>query len=58
MTRVLLSVPTPSSFYDYFRNLVDWPPKSTSDAGELILVGFTLAVSMSIMVAFGQWWSR
>lgn len=58
MTRVLLSVPTPSSFYDYFRNLVDWPPKSTSDAGELILVAFTLAISMSIMVAFGQWWSR
>jgi len=58
MTRVLLSVPTPSSFYDYFKDLVHWPPRSTSDAGELILVAATLAISMSIMVVVGQWWSR
>jgi hypothetical protein len=57
MTRVL-SVPTVSSFYDYFKDLVHWPPRSTSDAGELIVVGVTLAISMSIMVVVGQWWSR
>lgn len=59
MTQVLLSVPTLTSFTDYFKNLVwHWPPQSTSDAGELILVAFTLAISMGIMVAFGQWWER
>jgi len=50
-----------ASFSDYasfVRHLLHWPPQATSDAGELILVGATLAVSMSIMVAFGQWWSR
>jgi hypothetical protein len=57
MTRVL-SVPTVSSFYDYFKDLVHWPPRSTSDAGELIVVVATLAISMSIMVVVGQWWSR
>lgn len=58
MTRILLSAPAVSDFFDYFRNLVHWPPRSTSDAGELILVVATLAISMSIMVVFGQWWSR
>lgn len=58
MTRVLLSVPSVSSFTDYFRDLVHWPPRSTSDAGELIVVVVTLAISMSIMVVIGQWWER
>ena len=57
MLRVL-SVPTVSSFTDYFRDLVHWPPRSTSDAGELILVAATLAISMGIMVVVGQWWER
>ena len=58
MTQVLLSVPTVSSFTNYFKDLVHWPPQSTSDAGELILVVVTLAISMSIMVVIGQWWER
>lgn len=58
MTWVLLSVPTVSSFTNYFKDLLHWPPRSTSDAGELILVATTLAISMSIMVVIGQWWER
>ncbi len=58
MTWVLLSVPSVSSFTNYFKDLLHWPPRSTSDAGELILVAATLAISMSIMVVIGQWWER
>ena len=58
MPQLLLSVPTVSSFTDYFRDLLHWPPRSTSDAGELILVAATLAISMGIMVIVGQWWER
>ena len=58
MPKLVLSVPSVSSFTDYFRDLVHWPPRSTSDAGELILVFATLAISMGIMVALGQWWER
>jgi hypothetical protein len=58
MPQLLLSVPTVSSFVNYFRDLLHWPPRSTSDAGELILVVATLAVSMGIMVIVGQWWER
>ena len=58
MPKLLLSVPSVSSFTDYFTNLVHWPPRSTSDAGELILVAATLAISMGIMVMLGQWWER
>ncbi len=58
MPRLLLSVPSFSSFTDYFRDLLHWPPRSTSDAGELILVAATLAISMGIMVILGQWWER
>jgi hypothetical protein len=58
MVRLLLGIPTPGDFVDYFQNLVHWPPQSTSDAGELILVATTMAISFGIMVAFGQWWSR
>jgi hypothetical protein len=58
MPQLLLSVPTVSSFTNYFRDLLHWPPRSTSDAGELILVAATLAISMGIMVIIGQWWER
>ena len=58
MQQLLLSVPSVSSFTDYFRDLLHWPPRSTSDAGELILVAATLAISMGIMVILGQWWER
>ena len=58
MPQLLLSVPTVSSFTDYISNLVHWPPQSTSDAGELIVVVVTLAMSMSIMVVIGKWWEQ
>jgi hypothetical protein len=58
MSRVLLEMPYPSDFFNYFKDLVHWPPQSTSDAGELILVVTTLAISMGIMVIVGEWWSR
>lgn len=58
MTRLLLGAPAVSDFYNYFKDLVHWPPRSTSDAGELILVAATLAISFGIMVVAGQWWSR
>jgi hypothetical protein len=51
-------MPYPSDFFNYFKDLVHWPPQSTSDAGELIVVVTTLAISMSIMVIVGEWWSR
>jgi hypothetical protein len=38
--------------------LVDWPPRPTTDAGELVLVAITLVASLGIMVVFGQWWQR
>jgi len=47
-----------SSYASYVKDLLHWPPEATSDAGELIVVGATLFLSMGIMVAFGQWWSR
>lgn len=47
-----------SDYASFVRHLLHWPPQATSDAGELIVVAATLAVSMGIMVVFGQWWSR
>lgn len=35
-----------------------WPPGPTSDYGELVFVGFTMAVTFVILVGFGQWWQR
>ena len=47
-----------SSYAHYVKDLLHWPPQATSDAGELIVVGVTLFLSLGIMVVFGQWWSR
>ncbi len=58
MLQVLLSVPSITDFTDYLKDLVHYPPRPTSDAGELIVVVTTLALSLGLMVAFGQWWSR
>jgi len=59
---MLLQIPTTvatvSSWANYFKDLVHWPPQGTSDAGELIVVVTTLFLSFGIMVAFGQWWQR
>ena len=32
--------------------------KISVDAAELVLVFGTIAISMALMVAFGNWWSR
>lgn len=58
MLQVSPSLASLSSYANYFKELLHWPPQATTDAGELIVVGATLALSMGIMVAFGQWWSR
>jgi hypothetical protein len=47
-----------SDYAHYVKDLLHWPPQATSDAGELIVVGVTLFLSLGIMVVFGQWWSR
>ena len=58
MLQVPANLATLSSYANYVKDLLHWPPQATSDAGELIVVGATLFLSMGIMVAFGQWWSR
>ena len=58
MAQLILTLGPIGGAFAYLRNLVHWPPQGTSDAGELIVVVTTLAVSMGIMVAFGQWWQR
>lgn len=37
---------------------INWPPTPTSDFGELLFVSLTIALSFSILVAFGLWWQR
>ncbi len=58
MLQMPIQLASVSDYASFFKNLLHWPPQATSDAGELIVVAATLAVSMTIMVAFGQWWSR
>jgi len=37
---------------------LSWPPTPTTDFGELVFVALTMAISFSIMVVLGHWWSR
>ena len=58
MVALLLALGPIGGAFNYIKDLVHWPPQATSDAGELIVVTTTLVMSMGMMVAFGQWWSR
>lgn len=42
----------------YLDELFNWPPTPQTDQGELFWVVLTMALSMGLMVIFGQWWSR